>query len=76
MSLLIRLLEWLLVAERTAMPVTDGTEAPSAAPGYRVIAADLDIGPSVSVVIPAKNEARNLYVSGGDRCDARRRWVH
>lgn len=92
MSLLIRLLEWLLVAERIAMPVADGTEAPSAALGYRVIAADLAIGPSVSVVIPAKNEARNLhvlawipsrvdemvlpYLSGGDRRDARRRWVH
>jgi len=62
MSLLIRLLEWLLVAERIAMPVADGTGAPSAVSGYRVIAADLAIDPSVSVVIPAKNEARNLHV--------------
>jgi hypothetical protein len=44
------------------MPVADGTGAPSAAPGYRVIAADLAIGASVGVVIPAKNEARNLHV--------------
>jgi hypothetical protein len=29
------------VAERTAMPVADGMEPPSAAPGYRVISTDL-----------------------------------
>jgi len=38
------LIELLLVAERTAMPVADGTEASSAAPGYRVISADLAAG--------------------------------
>jgi hypothetical protein len=36
------------------MPVADDPEAPSAAPGYRVISADLATGPSVSVVMPAK----------------------
>ena len=55
-----RLIELFLVAERTAMPVADDTEAPSAAPGYRVISADLAAGPSVSVVMPGQNEARNL----------------
>jgi len=38
------------------MPVADGAEAPSAAPGYRVNSADLAIGPSLSGVTPAENE--------------------
>jgi hypothetical protein len=42
------------------MPVAGDAEAPSAAPGYRVISADLAAGPSVSVIIPGQNEARNL----------------
>lgn len=32
------------MAERTAMPVPDDAEALSAAPGYRVISADLAAG--------------------------------
>jgi hypothetical protein len=37
-------IELFLVAERTAMPVADDAEALSAAPGYRVISADLAVG--------------------------------
>jgi hypothetical protein len=59
MSPLIRLIGLFLMAERIAMPVADGAEAPSAKPGYRVISADLATGPSVGLVIPAEDEARN-----------------
>lgn len=37
-----------------------GSEFTDAFPQYRAIAAEIAIAPSVSVVIPAKNEARNL----------------
>jgi glycosyl transferase family 2 len=49
-----------LVAERIVLPGVAGLAVPEAAPGYRVISPHLAIGPSVSVVIPARNEARNL----------------
>jgi hypothetical protein len=51
MSLLIRLIELDFMAERTAMPVPDDT--PLAASGYRMVSADLAIGPGLNVVIPA-----------------------
>jgi hypothetical protein len=41
MSPLIKLIELLLMTERTAMAVTDDTESPSAVPGFRVISAGL-----------------------------------
>ena len=37
------------------------TATDSGLSGYRVLSADLAIAPTVSVVIPAKNEARNLH---------------
>ena len=54
MSPLIKLIELLLMTARTAMTVADDTGTLSAAPGFRVISAGLAIGPSISVVIPAK----------------------
>jgi hypothetical protein len=36
------------------MPAADGMEALSAVPVYRVIPADLAVGPGVSLAIPAK----------------------
>jgi hypothetical protein len=68
-----RLIELLSMAERTAMPVTDDTEALSAAAGYRVISADLAAGPSVSVVIPAMMKpatcrAEDVLLTGSQTC--------
>jgi hypothetical protein len=51
-----------LVAERTAMPVADDTEAPSAAPGCRMISADLAAGPSVSVVADGSTDGASFLV--------------
>jgi hypothetical protein len=51
-----------LVAERTAMPVADDTEAPSAAPGCRMISADLAAGPSASVVADGSTDGASFLV--------------
>jgi glycosyltransferase involved in cell wall biosynthesis len=46
---------WQPTAPRPAAP-----GAPGLAPGFRVIGEGLAVAPTVSVVVPAKNEARNL----------------
>ena len=48
------------MAEGPTLPTSSDVAPPSAAAGYRSISATLAITPSVSVVIPAMNEARNL----------------
>jgi glycosyltransferase involved in cell wall biosynthesis len=48
------------MAEGTTLPTSGDIAPASAAPGYRSISAALAITPSVSVVIPAMNEAQNL----------------
>ena len=51
-----------LVAERTAMPVADDTGAPSAAPGCRMISADLAAGPRVRTVADGSTDGASLLV--------------
>ena len=49
------------MTEQAMLPMGDDAAATSALPQYRVVSPGLAIAPTVSVVVPAKNEERNLH---------------
>jgi glycosyltransferase involved in cell wall biosynthesis len=51
---------WRQPAATLTEPAAPAAASPAAHPGYRPVSAEFAISPSVSVIIPALNEARNL----------------